>query len=154
MLASRATRLDRDEDFALSQVGVAGDGLLILRPEPRGDSFLDVGQCLLFVFPLRYTSRQSRAFGHNPAVFRVRECYMEDHAHMLPSVTPVLQRPVRLRYTEPPQTPRAPALRPRTQALTSRVRISEITYPPLQGTERLRRNPRYNLRSRTEEGIS
>ena len=31
---------------------VAGNGLLIFRPEPRGDRFLDVGESLLFVFPL------------------------------------------------------------------------------------------------------
>jgi len=86
ILASRATGLDGDEDFALPRLAVTGDGLLILRPEPCGDGFLDIGQCLLFGFPLRHASGQRRTFGHNPAVLRIGERYMEDHAHILASV--------------------------------------------------------------------
>ena len=65
-------------------VWVARNGLLIFRPEPRGDSFLDVGESLLFVFPLGNTPRQGRAFHNDPAIFRLVERHMKDHADILP----------------------------------------------------------------------
>jgi hypothetical protein len=83
MLASRTTRLDRDEDFALFQLGMTGDGLPIFRPKPCGDGLFDVCQCLLFILALRHTSRQSRTLGHNPPLLRLCERYMEDHNDML-----------------------------------------------------------------------
>jgi hypothetical protein len=84
MLASRATRLDRDEDFGLLAMWVAGSGLLIFRPEPGGDRFLNVGESFLLVFPLRHTSGQGRAFHNEPAIFRLVELNMEDHGDILP----------------------------------------------------------------------
>jgi hypothetical protein len=55
-LASRATSLDRDENFGLLAVWVAGNGFLIFRPEPCVDCFFDVGENFLLVVPLRNTS--------------------------------------------------------------------------------------------------
>jgi hypothetical protein len=65
-------------------MGVAGDGFLIFRPQPRSDCFLDVGESLLFVLPLGHTSRQGRAFDNHPAIFRLVERHMKDHANILP----------------------------------------------------------------------
>jgi hypothetical protein len=84
MLASRATWLDRDENFGLLAIWVAGHGLQIFRPEPRGDRFLDVGECFLLVLSLRHTSGQGRAFDHKPTIFRLVELHMENHADILP----------------------------------------------------------------------
>ena len=84
MLASRATWLHGDENFGLLPIWVAGHGLLIFRPEPRGDRFLDVGECFLLVLPLRYTSGQGRAFDHKPTIFRLVELHMENHTDILP----------------------------------------------------------------------
>src|ERR1700682_2202273 len=84
MLASRATWLDRDENFGVLPIWVAGNGLLIFRPKPRGDSFLDVGESFLFVFPLRHTPGQGRAFDNDPTIFRLVERHMKDHADILP----------------------------------------------------------------------
>jgi hypothetical protein len=78
-----------DENFGMFPMSIAGDGLLIFRPEPCDDSFLDVCKSLLFVLPLRHTSGQSRAFDHNPTIFRLVERYMKDHADMLPIATRV-----------------------------------------------------------------
>jgi hypothetical protein len=68
----------------LLAIRVAGIGLLIFRPEPCGDRFLDVGECLLLVFPLRHTSGQGRTFNNKPAIFRLVEFYVEDHLDILP----------------------------------------------------------------------
>src|SRR5882762_1692149 len=84
MLASRATWLYRDENFGMLPMRVAGNGLLIFRPEPRGDRFLDVGESLLFVLPLRHASGQGRAFDNDPAIFRFVERHMKNHAAILP----------------------------------------------------------------------
>jgi hypothetical protein len=65
-------------------MGVAGNGLLIFRPEPSGNSFLNVGESLLFVFPLGHTPRQGGAFHNDPAIFRLVERHMKDHADILP----------------------------------------------------------------------
>src|ERR1700690_3982687 len=58
MLVSLATWLNRDEDFRVLAIWVARDGLLIFRPEPRCDCFLDVGESFLFVLPLGHASGQ------------------------------------------------------------------------------------------------
>jgi hypothetical protein len=79
MLASRATWLDRDENFGLLPMWIARGGLLIFRPEPRGDRFLDVGESLLFVLPLRHTSGQGRAFDNDPAIFCLIKLDVKDH---------------------------------------------------------------------------
>jgi hypothetical protein len=68
-------------------MGVPGNGLLIFRPKPGGDRFLDVGESHLFVFPLGHTSGQGGAFDNNPAIFRLVERHMKDHADMLPIAT-------------------------------------------------------------------
>src|SRR5258708_14671418 len=79
--------LDGDENFGVFPIGVAGNGLLIFRPEPCSNSFLDVGESLLFVLPLRYTSGQGRAFHDNPTIFRLIERHVKDHADILPIAT-------------------------------------------------------------------
>jgi len=84
MLASRATTLDRDENFRELPIRVAGIRLLILRPEPRGDRFLDVGESFLFVLPLGHASGQGGAFDNDPAIFRLVERHMKEHADILP----------------------------------------------------------------------
>jgi hypothetical protein len=84
MLASRATWLDRDENFGLLPIWVAGHGLLIFRPEPCGDRFLDVGESFLLVLPLRNTTGQGRAFNNKPAIFRLVELHVEYHTDILP----------------------------------------------------------------------
>jgi len=94
MLASRAACLDRNEYFGELPIGVAGDRFLIFRPEPRGDRFLDVGEGLLLVFPLRHASGQGRAFDHKPAIFRLFEFYMEDHTDILPVKRPRVENDV------------------------------------------------------------
>jgi len=69
MLASRVTASDGNYDLGLMRIrGMGSQRLLIFRPHPRGDGFLDVVQSFFFVFSLGDTSRQSRAFGNNPAV--------------------------------------------------------------------------------------
>src|SRR5579862_870817 len=92
MLASRATLLDRDENFRLLPIWIAGIGLLIFRPEPGGDSFLNVGESFLFVFSLRHASGQGRAFDNNPPILRFFELHMEDHVDILPSLLPAMTR--------------------------------------------------------------
>src|SRR5216684_2024196 len=87
MLASRAIRLYGDENFGMLAMCVAGNSLLIFRPEPRGDRFLDVGESLLFVFPLRHASGQRRAFDDNPTIFRLIERDVKDHADIVPTAT-------------------------------------------------------------------
>ena len=84
MLASRTTYLDRNENFGTLPMRVGGYGLLIFRPEPRADSFLDVGGSLLLVLSLGHTTRQSRAFDNNPAVVSLVERHVKDHADILP----------------------------------------------------------------------
>jgi hypothetical protein len=78
-----ATWLDRDENFGLLPMWVSGNGLLILRPETCGDSFLDVGESFLFVLPLRHASRQSGAFDYKPAIFRLVKRHVKDHTDIL-----------------------------------------------------------------------
>src|SRR5258708_3702721 len=73
----------RNENFGLLAMWVAGNCLLIVRPQPRGDRFLDVGQSFLFVLSLRNTSGQGRAFDNEPAVFRFIERYVENHIVIL-----------------------------------------------------------------------
>src|SRR5260370_8298900 len=62
----------------------ARSGLLIFRPEPCGDSFLDVGESLLFVLPLRHTSGQGRAFDNHPAIFRFVDRDMKNRVAIPP----------------------------------------------------------------------
>ena len=58
--------------------------LLVFGPQPRGDRFFDVGEGVLFVFALRYTAGQSRAFSDDPAIFGLGERDVKYHAHILP----------------------------------------------------------------------
>jgi len=85
MLASRATRLDRDENFWQLPIWIAGNGLLIFRPEPRGNRFLDIGESFLFVLTLGNTSGQRGAFHYKPAIFRFVERYVKNHKDILPA---------------------------------------------------------------------
>jgi hypothetical protein len=78
-----ATSLDRDENFGLLPMRVAGHGLLIFRSVPCGNSFLDVGESLLFVFPMRHASGQGRAFNYKPAIFRLVERHVKDRTDIL-----------------------------------------------------------------------
>ena len=64
---------------------MAGDGFLILCPEPRRNSFFDVLERLLLVPALRDAPGKCGAFGYNPAIFSLRESYVECHASMLAS---------------------------------------------------------------------
>src|ERR1700720_1307816 len=89
MLASRATWLNRDEDFELLAIWVSGNGLLIFRPEPRSNRFLDVGESFLFVLPLRHAPGQGGAFNHKPAIFRLVERHMKNHGNILPVKYPL-----------------------------------------------------------------
>ena len=53
--------------------------LLVFRPKPRNNRFLDVGEGFLLVVPLRDASGQCRALGHDPAAFRFGESHMKNH---------------------------------------------------------------------------
>jgi hypothetical protein len=81
MLPSRATRLNRDQDFELTDLARLGrHRLLVFSPEPRGNRFLDVAERFLLILALGNASRQGRAFNNDPTVFCLRESYVKDHA--------------------------------------------------------------------------
>jgi hypothetical protein len=82
-LASRATGLanylDRYKNFRLIPVWVGGHGLVVFRPVPGCDGFLDVGESLLLVLTLRHTSGQCRAFGNYATIFCFVELDVKEH---------------------------------------------------------------------------
>ena len=83
MLARRDPSLDRDANFRLLSMSVAGNSLLIFRPKPCANGFLDVGECLLFVLPLIHRSWQGRSFDNDPAIFRRVERHMKNQGPIL-----------------------------------------------------------------------
>jgi len=83
MLASRANSLNRNKNFGLLAVWVARHCFLILRPEPCGDRFLDIGESFQLIHPLGHAPGQGRAFDNEPAVFRFVERYVEYHVVIL-----------------------------------------------------------------------
>jgi hypothetical protein len=84
MSASRAACLHREKYFRLLPVRFAGNGLLIFCPKPCGDSFLNIGESFFFVLPLGHASGQGGAFDNDPAIFRLVERHMKEHADILP----------------------------------------------------------------------
>jgi len=95
MLASRATRLNSDQDFRLSAMRGLRHRLLVLGPEPSSNRFPDVGERFLFVFPLRNAPRQGWAFHNNPAVFSFANRDVKDHTHILPIAAACYKLPAR-----------------------------------------------------------
>jgi hypothetical protein len=76
--------LHSDQNRIASGRGVAGgESLLIFRPEPCRDGFLDVLQGFLLVLALGDASWECRALGNEPTVFRLLECHMKHHGRLL-----------------------------------------------------------------------
>ena len=67
--------------------------LPVLRPEPRGDGFLDVFQGLFLVFALRNAARERWTLGDDPAVLREFKGHVKDHLLIPSCVNPSLNPP-------------------------------------------------------------
>ncbi|MGH8657373.1 MAG: hypothetical protein ACREV4_02500 [Gammaproteobacteria bacterium] len=68
-----------DHGLAFWLLWEARDGLLIFRPEPGSDGFLDILQGFLFVFALGYATRQGWTFGNYPSVFGLFKGDVKNH---------------------------------------------------------------------------
>ena len=73
-----------------------GNGLLVFRPQPGGDGFLDVVKGFFLVLALRHAAGQRGTLGHNPAVLSLLKSNVEDHSSpaysILPYVLPLGKR--------------------------------------------------------------
>ena len=70
---------------------VVAECLLILGPEPGGDSFFDIGERLLFIFTLRNASRQGGAFGGEPTILSLHKSDVENHNRIQLSSTVTME---------------------------------------------------------------